>query len=1155
MANRSVYGRSVSDAALNESGGGQQEINGSTAAAMPQACARVSRGDRSYGARSTTEGYVNGYSRQHSSHMDYNNAQWNKSRAPPSRHAAVAMETHSGDELWKRKTASLPRSVRAKGRTQRHLLNGHSYGDVNPFSYPHSQQQAFGTNQLHRYTQREDMHEVLYHRENGQREYLSSVTRAASFHLGSEDYAYRASQTIHQSQSGSRLSHTESRTTSIQHSSGSVGDDRYRGYNRESSPRPILSRSVSSSNTPTKHSSGSDHDDSLNSSFSSSVGSPGKKKLSRKPSFKAFGSLIQKMVRQIGSMEDTKSSGPSQEQEGLAGSVIANGDAEQFSPMSPPCSPVLLHGRVPGLSGLRNHGNTCFMNAIVQCLSNTDLLAEYFVLEQYRSDLHRTKKVSKKFGTKGEVTEQLAVLLRAIWGCKYSPHHTTEFKRTVAKHGSQYRGNEQHDAQEFLIWLLDKVHEDLNSAAKKKYKQLKNGQNKNDELLAAESLANHMRRNNSFVHDLFQAQYRSSLTCPHCGVQSNTFDPFVCVSLPIPQRTTRVVMIVVIYADRDPRAERFGIVLEASSTVADLRSTIASTCSIAVTRIVLTEVYIDGFYRSFSDVQPLADIHDGDSVYAVETPHNPHSMLQNSQVKPYLHVHCSRPIEVITMVVINQQGTGRSGKRFGQPMAIEVDRSVSNNQLILVILRAMGCTHVEKIMQTGPVLRLGIVLDAKGSRHYIPVEEARPLHNPTITRMLQATSEEGGPPHVKAIVEWERDFRFTFSQRALSIYIEEHESVQRERSTHQQPVRADLFDCIDLYTQEEKLGEDNAWHCSHCRRLQQGTKKLTLWSLPDVLILHLKRFKQVGATRTKLSTQVDFPIHNLNMGQYLEHRRQSQGLATNGNAQAALLNSLTSWSPWKQQSGRGRSSTLIGDYVYDLYAVCNHSGSLSGGHYTAYCRNSLDGQWYHFDDAKVTLIPEERLVSKAAYLLFYQRRTHTAGSTTSTDGSMSSSGSDHWVHRMPAYIRQCSNTSSGQDSVFSSGGSSHGGNSPTSEMAPVEGNGHWGFGQAKNGGEPGHKTGGAGQPDLPEWYNQNGVDRARDGVEHERSKVSGRLTPGHRSWQGSRDLIDDDDSGGFDAHQRPFVRSVAGNLRSPLYQRDWQEYESDNDSVLTESCV
>lgn len=47
------------------------------------------------------------------------------------------------------------------------------------------------------------------------------------------------------------------------------------------------------------------------------------------------------------------------------------------------------------------------------------------------------------------------------------------FQGAVERHGTQYRGNSQHDAQEFLFWLLDKVHEDLNTATKKKYKTIK----------------------------------------------------------------------------------------------------------------------------------------------------------------------------------------------------------------------------------------------------------------------------------------------------------------------------------------------------------------------------------------------------------------------------------------------------------------------------------------------------------------------------------------------------------------------------------------------------------------------------------------------------------------------------------------------------------
>ncbi|XP_046810168.1 ubiquitin carboxyl-terminal hydrolase 31 [Lucilia cuprina] len=130
--------------------------------------------------------------------------------------------------------------------------------------------------------------------------------------------------------------------------------------------------------------------------------------------------------------------------------------------------------QTPGVMGLKNHGNTCFMNAVLQCLSHTDILAEYFVLDQYKADLKRRNKInSRKFGTKGELTEQLANVLKALWTCKNESDHSTSFKAVVDRYGSQFRSSTQHDAQEFLFWLLDKVHEDLNTATKRRYKSVK----------------------------------------------------------------------------------------------------------------------------------------------------------------------------------------------------------------------------------------------------------------------------------------------------------------------------------------------------------------------------------------------------------------------------------------------------------------------------------------------------------------------------------------------------------------------------------------------------------------------------------------------------------------------------------------------------------
>ena len=99
---------------------------------------------------------------------------------------------------------------------------------------------------------------------------------------------------------------------------------------------------------------------------------------------------------------------------------------------------------------------------------------------------------------------------------------------------------------------------------------------RSDEAVAQEALANHARCNNSAVYDLFQALYRSSLTCPNCRRQSNTFDPFLSVSLPIPQKTRRPVYVTVVYYDARPKQVRIGLLMNQGDTVRELRHTLAT---------------------------------------------------------------------------------------------------------------------------------------------------------------------------------------------------------------------------------------------------------------------------------------------------------------------------------------------------------------------------------------------------------------------------------------------------------------------------------------------------------------------------------------------------------------------------------------------------
>ncbi|XP_077980772.1 ubiquitin carboxyl-terminal hydrolase 43-like [Glandiceps talaboti] len=671
----------------------------------------------------------------------------------------------------------------------------------------------------------------------------------------------------------------------------------------------------------------------------------------------------------------------------------------------------------PALCGLRNLGNTCFMNAIVQCLCNTDSLAEYFVTDAYKTDLNNkhNKKNSRKFGSKGEVTDQLAVVLQAIWTSQYGAGLSRDFKSVVSKYGSQYKGSNQHDAQEFLMWLLDKVHEDLNCATKKKYKPRKSTSNKSDEVLAAEAQANYMRYNHSFVYDLFQAQYKSSLKCPHCQRQRNTFEPYLCLSLPLPQKNLRLLKVIAVYGSQIPNMVQIGVSLDAMANVADLRQAIAKRCGIPVTQLVLTEVYIDGFQRSFRDDQKLSEIHDGDTVYAIETPHSPEG--PNICVKPSLPgVHCNGPIEeTVCLVLLNKDRAGVQGKRFGRPTAVEASRNLNYMQLQKVILKCLGVRQPDAALIQGPVFKL-VVVNREGSKSTISPDEGRPLCTELVERMMSVSSEEGGPIHVKMLLEWEVDIRDCLSPTILSDQIVEDESVKQERDALEEPVNGSLADCFKLYTQEEELSGDDAWHCPYCKRQQHGTrKKLGLWSLPDVLILHLKRFKQTSTKRTKLLNVIDFPVGLLDMSIYLEKKNQQ--------ATPSTLNSLTSWSPWKRN--RRRPSNPDFENVFELYAVCNHIGNnLGGGHYTATCKNPVDNQWYTYDDTKVVGIPEDKIVTPSAYILFYQRSNLCQSAASSASSTTSSSASDHWVNKV-THI-SIPNSSSSLDDLTSTDGQGQG---------------------------------------------------------------------------------------------------------------------------------
>lgn len=139
-----------------------------------------------------------------------------------------------------------------------------------------------------------------------------------------------------------------------------------------------------------------------------------------------------------------------------------------------------------------------------------------------------------------------------------------------------------------------------------------------------------------------------------------------------------------------------------------------------------------------------------------------------------------------------------------------------------------------------------------------------------------------------------------------------------------------LIDCFNHYVEgeiiENYLDEES-------KETVSIKKKISFWSFPNILAIDLKRFNN---RFQKNQIYVSFPLDELDLSPYVIGYKKD-------------------------------------NYKYELYGVCNHSGGVMGGHYTAYVKNA-NGKWYHFNDTSVSEVGiNESIITPKAYVLFYRK--------------------------------------------------------------------------------------------------------------------------------------------------------------------------------------
>ncbi|XP_053261860.1 ubiquitin carboxyl-terminal hydrolase 15 isoform X3 [Podarcis raffonei] len=666
------------------------------------------------------------------------------------------------------------------------------------------------------------------------------------------------------------------------------------------------------------------------------------------------------------------------------------------------------HNEQPGLCGLSNLGNTCFMNSAIQCLSNTPPLTEYFLNDKYQEELN----FDNPLGMRGEIAKSYAELIKQMWSGKYSYVTPRAFKTQVGRFAPQFSGYQQQDCQELLAFLLDGLHEDLNRIRKKPYIQLKDADGRPDKVVAEEAWENHLKRNDSIIVDIFHGLFKSTLVCPECAKISVTFDPFCYLTLPLPMKKERTLEVYLVRMDPLAKPMQYKVVVPKIGNIQDLCTALSTLSGVAADKMIVTDIYNHRFHRIFAMDENLSSIMERDDIYVFE-----------------IGINRTEDTEQIVIPVCLREKFRHSGyshhsgsTHFGQPFLIAVPRNNTEDKLYNLLLLRM-CRYVKTSTETedteaslqcckdngingnGPN---GIHEEGSPSGAAISSipgemetdeqddESSQDQELPSENENSQSEDSVGGDNdsenglctedsckdqligHKKRLftfqfnslgntdinyvkddtrhirfddrqlrldersflaLDWDPEYKKRFFDENAAEDFEKHESV--EYRPPKKPF-VKLKDCIELFTTKEKLGAEDPWYCPNCKEHQQATKKLDLWSLPPVLVVHLKRFSYSRYMRDKLDTLVDFPITDLDMSEFL----------INPNA---------------------------GPCRYNLIAVSNHYGGMGGGHYTAFAKNKDDGKWYYFDDSSVSTASEEQIVSKAAYVLFYQRQDTISG--------------------------------------------------------------------------------------------------------------------------------------------------------------------------------
>jgi len=594
-----------------------------------------------------------------------------------------------------------------------------------------------------------------------------------------------------------------------------------------------------------------------------------------------------------------------------------------------------------GVAGLKNLGNTCYMNAVLQCISHCAPIAHFFLSGQADSEMNKYQITRKE-----QVYSVFKKFVKEIWESKGAVA-PVEFKKIQGKIDERWVGFDQQDAEEYYTFLINCLHEDL-SRVLERYRKVDVDEKLEPNLKADFSWDQTKKESDSYVSDLFRGQFQDHLICPTCKHESYKFDPTLSIQLPLSTNTNKSISITFIPSVGFSPI-KFFVIMKKDSTIFQLKQMIVSQIDqlqkkeelesgVPLTKIWnpqqlliaelieessnFSKIFLDN-NATINNIQPFDDIF----AYYIERIQIPEVEDNNLSSLQYSTVEVYQRGKYEAFESTNKENYFTKYELVSYPFFIYVPTVISYPDLH----KLLEARIKDLIQSTNPnnkeiLKQFDIyIVEKKPNAQHTEIPRGRRLFefDTSVTCQVNLTN-------CVVFIEWSAlGVKDNSLQRIMS-------KISSENFGGSGKV-PNLTDCLSDYVAQEILSQNDTWYCPSCKVHQMAGKTMEIYRLPDIFVVQLKRFTKhkIGI---KLDIMVDYPVEGLDMSPFVKIDPE--------------------------------------DKIYDLFGVVCHVGMIAcAGHYTAFCLNPVDMKWYYYDDNNVKEVKKEQVVTRNAYILFYKKRS------------------------------------------------------------------------------------------------------------------------------------------------------------------------------------